>query len=164
MTQRAQYQRLDRPSAFDNKKDGVQNLLPPENKLSSFIGRVIRTILFVGAFLYIAKITHFREKILHDVRINRKFLYMFYFSSSVFIVFYLYMVITLRWLRPANRKIPVDKWDQASPKCLYTAAGFMVLSVLCFIFALWPTFQIMTFVLGILGFMSLIFVMQWIPF
>ena len=60
-------------------------------------------------------------------------------------------------------KIPVDKWDAIMPIPFYAMTISLVLMVICFIFAMWRTFQLMTFVIGTLGFLSVVFVMQWIP-
>ena len=44
--------------------------------------RVIRTIVFTSIFLLVCKLTHFRQKMLYDVRINRRFVSMCYFLSA----------------------------------------------------------------------------------
>ena len=135
-----------------------------KSKEVELAGRIIRTIITVSLFLLVCKITHFREKMLHDVRINRRFLYLFYTAVLTFICVYTYLLFKLRLLRPRNKRIQVEHWDRAEPIAMYIATGALVMSVLCFIFALWDTFQLMTFVIGFLGFMSVIFVLQWLKF
>lgn len=142
----------------------LPDYFPKENKAVEFAKKVIRTVLTVGLFIFICKLTHFREKVLHDVRIDRKFLAVFYFTSISYVVIYIYLLITLRWIRPENKRIPVDFWDRYSPKMFYTSVVCLVLSVLSFIFAMWRTFQLMTFPIGFLGLLSLIFILQWFPF
>lgn len=126
--------------------------------------RVIRTIVFTALFLFVCKLTHFRQKMLYDVRINRRFLDMFYFLAAVFVVIYLYLLITLRILRPPNKRVPVDNWDTIAPFPLYTCTICLVGCVISFIFALWPAFHFMTFIIGVLGFITMIFIFQWLPF
>ena len=138
--------------------------LPKQSPGVELFMRMFRTIFFTLLFLIICKLTHFRTKILYDVRINRKFLGMFYLFSACFTVLYLYMLFTLRILRPPNRRIPVDNWDKAAPIPMYSGTACLVGAVICFIFGLWPCFHLMTFVIGVLGFITFIFIMQWIPF
>ncbi|OHT11225.1 hypothetical protein TRFO_01179 [Tritrichomonas foetus] len=125
--------------------------------------RIMKTIFFTMSFLILCKLTHFRQKILHDVRINRNFLYAFYGLGEFFIVIYLYLLITLRLLRPANRRVPVDKWEKVKPFAMYAGSMCLIMATICFIFALWPAFHVMTFIIGTVGFVNLILVAQWIP-
>lgn len=124
--------------------------------------RVIRTVFFAALFLGICKLTHFREKMLHDVRINRTYLTMFYACCGFFLMCYFYMFVTLRACRRKN-PVPVDKWDIVAPIPMYSAAASLFLAVVTFIFALWPCFRFFTIVIGTSGFLAMIFVLSWIP-
>ncbi|OHT04383.1 hypothetical protein TRFO_28082 [Tritrichomonas foetus] len=125
---------------------------------------IFRTIFFTALFLIVCKLTHFRQKMLYDVRINRKFLGMFYLFSAIVIIFYVYLLTKLRILRPPNKRIDVDDWDRVAPIPMYTCTGCLVCAVICFIFALFPCFRFMTFVIGALGFITMTFILQWVPF
>lgn len=140
------------------------HLLPEPNPTVELVKRILHTILVVGLFLIVCKATHFRQKMLYDARINRSFLYTFYFLIGMVFVLYFYLSLTLRWLRPRNKRIPVDNWDKHQPIPFYTAVVCLVLSVISFIFALWPAFSLATLAIGLLGFTSVIFVLQWVPF
>lgn len=126
--------------------------------------RIIRTIVFTALFSIVCKLTHFRQKILYDIRINRNFLAMFYFFSAIFVIVYFILLFRLRILRPPNKRVPVDDWDTAAPIPLYFCSGCLVCAVISFIFALWPAFHIMTFIIGVLGFITMVFILQWLPF
>lgn len=159
--------RFDNEGDIDPRPGGN---IPPPIKIShrseavETTLRVIRTIIFTGIFLLVCKLTHFRQKMLYDVRINRRFLKMFYFLSAVFVIIYLYLLLKLRLLRPQNKRIPVENWDDVAPIPLYTCTGCLVCCVISFIFALWPAFHFMTFIIGVLGFITMIFIFQWLPF
>jgi hypothetical protein len=152
-------------SALDTRPGGSipHSLLPAQSRGMELAQRLIRTIVFSTLFLFACKLTHFRQKMLYDIRINRKFLGVFYALSASWAVLYLFLVIRLRALRPKAQRVPVDDWDKVAPIPMYAASGCLVLAVIAFIFALWPCFQVMTLVLGLLGFMTMVFVLQWIP-
>jgi hypothetical protein len=154
-----------KPAAFDPRTGGgAQSLLPAKSKSAEFSQRLLRTVVFTGLFLLVCKLTHFRQKVLYDTRINRKFLGVFYGFCGTFGIIYVYMAVTLRYLRPQEKRVAVDDWDKEAPIPLYTASACLAFAMISFIFALWPCFQLSTFGLGILGFMAMIFVIQWLPF
>lgn len=135
-----------------------------KSKAAVIAEKLIRTIITVSLFLWVCKATHFRQKVLHDVRINRNFLKMFYLSSVSCLVCYLIMLFMNKILRKPNQRVNVERWDVETPKPFYGMTISLVLMVVCFIFAMWRTFQLMTFVIGTLGLFSVIFVLQWIPY
>jgi hypothetical protein len=153
------------PAAFDTRPGGEAPvpLAPRKSKAVAFTENLIRTIVFVGLFLLVCKLTHFRTKILYDPRINRKFLKAFYGSCALWSILYTYMVLTLRVMRPKAKKVPVDDWDKVAPIPLYAASASLALAVITFIFALWPCFKLATFAIGTLGLMALLFAGGWIP-
>ena len=154
------------PDNFLNKISYFQNMNNNSPQLSpnaEIAYRIFKTIFFFFLFITLCKVTHFRLKILHDVRINRKFLYSFFFLLSLFILVYFYLLFTLRLLRPVNRRVPVEKWDKIKPVPMYFCTIALILGTFCFIFALWPAFHIMTLVIGIVGYVTMILVFQWIP-
>ena len=73
------------------------------------------------------------------------------------------MSIASKWGKPKNQRINVDKWDKAMPLQFYSATVCLVFSVLSFIGAMWRTFQLMTFPIGLLGLMTVIEVLSWLP-
>lgn len=126
--------------------------------------RMIQTVVSCAIFIALCKLTHFRQKILYDVRINRNFLKMFYIMCLAFTAIFLYLETKFVFMRPRNKRIYVEKWDIVAPYPLYTASGALVLAVISFIFALWPAFKFMTFIIGFFGFTSMLFLLQWLPF
>ncbi|EAY18522.1 hypothetical protein TVAG_083780 [Trichomonas vaginalis G3] len=161
MTQR-KYTRLE--ESMDARPGMMQKpLIPEPNPTFELIKRILTTVITVVLFLVVCKATHFRQKMLYDARINRSFLATFYILIGIFLSLYLYLSITLRWLRPKNQRVNVDNWEKVQPIPFYISVGCLVLSVISFILALWPAFQLATFVIGFLGFTSVIFVMQWLP-
>jgi hypothetical protein len=100
---------------------------------------------------------------LYDTRINRRFLRVFYALCAAVLALFGFMQCRLRLLRPAGQRVPVDDWDKAAPLPMYAAAACLVLAVVAFVFALWPCFQLATFAIGALGFMTVILVGQWLP-
>ena len=154
-----------KPGPLDIRPNGsiTNTSAGKRSKKVELVQNLLRTLFFVGLFLIVCKLTHFRQKMLYDVRINRKFLGAFYFSCFAFLMLYLYMVVTLRLLRPKESRVPVDRWDREAPIPMYVASACVMFSVICFIVALWPCFKLFTFVIGTLGFISTIFVLQWIP-
>ena len=125
--------------------------------------QIISTIFSVAVFLVLCRLTHFRTKILYDKRIDRNFLRLFYLSIFIYLMLYFYLLIKLKYLRPKDRRVPIELWDKYSPKTFYTCVVFLVLSILSFIFALFKTFKLMTFVLGFSGLMAALSVLQWTP-
>ena len=152
------------PVGVDTKPGGSApvTITPEKSKAVELAQRVIRTVFFVALFLIVCKLTHFRQKILYDVRINRSYLHVFYFLCGLFLVIYSYMFVTLRLTR-RDRPVPVDKWDIVAPIPMYSASACLFLAVLSFIFALWPCFKLFTLVIGTLGFLAMIFTLSWIP-
>lgn len=137
---------------------------PQRSKAADVAVRLVRTIITVSLFIAVCKATHFRQKVLYDVRINRNFLKMFYLSSASCIACYAIMLFRNKVLRRPNQRIGVERWDVETPKAFYGMTISLVLMVVCFIFAMWRTFQLMTFVIGMLGLLSVLFVLQWVPF
>ena len=164
MTRRNYSKLPDQPSQFDARQNDMpQNPLPPRNPYVVFTKKVFSTVATVGLFILVCKLTHFREKVLHDVRINRNFFRLFILCISTFLAMYIWMSIKGKWTRPANRRIPVDMWDKAMPKQFYTAVVAIALSVFSFIGAMWRTFQLMTFPIGILGLLTVVEILGWFP-
>ena len=166
MTKRttANYARLEQQNQLDGKENQMPPILvPPERKSVVYTKRALQSIIVISLFLFVCKITHFREKFLHDVRINRNFLTVFYISVAGFFVNYLWMSIALKWCKPKNQRVKVDNWDKAMPLQFYSATVSLVFSVLSFIGAMWRTFQLMTFVIGTLGFMTVVEILSWLP-
>ena len=130
----------------ENQLDGKEYrqptvLLPPERRSVVLTKKILRTIIIVSLFLFCCKITHFREKFLHDVRINRNFLGLFYISIAAFFVNYLWMSIALRWCKPKGKAVPVDNWDKAMPWQFYSATVGIVLAIISFIQCAGNTWQ-----------------------
>lgn len=172
-TVREVYKRLDSSESHThssilsdqfNPHPGGDIALPYKERESVRITKqVISTILTVAFFLLLCRITHFRTKILYDKRIDRNFLRLFYFSVFMYFTLYFYLSLRLRYMRPENKRVPVELWDVYYPKVFYSCVAFLFLSILSFIFALIKTFMIMTFVIGFFGLMSVISIAQWIP-
>lgn len=143
-------------------------LYSPVNQRSSpqsknLYSPLFRTIISIIALLIIFKITHFNQKILYDVRVNRKFLRHLLVVCFVFIFIYFYLLFRLRILRPENRKIAVDKWDKAAPIPMFFCSFLLVYGSVLFILGLWPAFHIMSFILLYVIYTNMIYVFQWIP-
>jgi hypothetical protein len=153
------------PSALEVRAGGARAMpgLPRRNKAVDTIQGLVRTFIFLGLFLLVCKLTHFRQKMLYDARINRRFLAVFYTLCTLYIVLYTFMLCKLRLLRPPSQKVSADDWDKTAPIPMYAASGCLALAVVSFIFALWPCFQFATFLIGTLGFITMIFVLQWLP-
>jgi hypothetical protein len=151
------------PSGLDVRAGGDPILGRPKSKAVETVQRLIRTIVFLAIFLFVCKLTHFRQKMLYDARVNRRYLAVFYGLCATFLALYAFMLFKFRILRPKSQRVPVDDWDKVAPIPLYTASGCLMLAVISFVFALWPCFQFGTLLIGTLGFMTLIFVMQWFP-
>ena len=136
------------------------NVEDNSSRLNFYIKKLMQMIIWCGLFILLAKITNFREKVLHDVRINRFFLKLFEFSSISFMLFDIYFAWKLSWSRPPHKRIPVDKWDEIMPKQFYTMTALFAISIISFIGAMWRTFQLMTFPLGFTGFMAVISILM----
>lgn len=124
---------------------------------------LLRTVISFIILIIIFKITHFNQKMLYDVRINRKFLRHLSVVCLVFIFIYFYLLFRLRILRPENRKIAVDKWDKVAPAPMFFCSFLLVYGSILFILGLWPAFHIMSFILLYVIFANIIYVFQWIP-
>jgi hypothetical protein len=144
--------------------DGSSSLFNlPRAKQLELGHRFVRTVLLVGLFFAVCKITRFPVKLQRDVRINRPLLRGFYLLVTAFVLIYVVLLVQLRWLRPKDKQIAVDDWDKAAPVMMYIAAGCLSFAWLAFIFALWPCFKFGTFFIAIIGFLTLIFVAKWLP-
>jgi hypothetical protein len=136
--------------------------LPPARQLH-FWNRLVRTALLILLLFAVCKVTRFRVKLQHDVRINRQLLRVFYLLVATFVLIYIVLLLQLRWLRPKDTQILVDDWDKAAPIMMYIATGCLYFAWFAFIFALWPCFRFGTFFIAIIGFLTFIFVAQWLP-
>jgi hypothetical protein len=153
-----------RASAAGGASDGSSSQFNiPRARQVELGDRFVRTVLLVVLFFAVCKITRFRVKLQCDVRINRRLLRGFYLLVSAFVLIYVVLLVQLRWLRPKDRQIPVDDWDKAAPVMMYIATGCLYFAWFAFIFALWPCFKFGTFFIAVIGFLTLIFVAQWLP-
>ena len=119
---------------------------------------IFRTIISLLSLTIIFKITHFNQKILYDVRVNRKFLHHLFIVCIVFIFIYFYLLFKLRILRPENRKIAVDKWDKVAPIPIFFCSFLLVYGAILFILGLWPAFHIMSFILLYVIYANIIYI------
>jgi hypothetical protein len=126
-------------------------------------GLQVRTVLLIVLLVAVCKLTRFRVKLEHDVRINRRLLRAFYVLVTAFVLIYVVLLVRLRLLRPKDAQIPVNDWDKAAPVMMYIAAGCLYFAWFAFIFALWPCFRFGTFFIAVIGFLTLIFVAHWLP-
>lgn len=130
-----------------------------KSKAKRFLETSTVTIIFIGLVIY----TDFHHRIFTDPKINRKLLWVAILATCIFTVLYFWLVYQLRWSKPKEKRIPVNNWCYISPTLVTICTICVGIVIISLISALYPAFQLTALLLSAMGFMTVNYILQWIP-